>query len=76
MENALRFNPSLATMPKSAHLIEKVHSCAECPIRQLAIKHPKSVFARLHIWHKTWWPGWKAHQIGACISNAEAGARA
>jgi len=72
MENAQRFNPSLITIPKSAFFIEKVHSCADCPIRQLAIKHPKSVFARLHIWHKTWWPGWKAHQARACAFTAGA----
>jgi hypothetical protein len=72
MENTLSYDPKLATMPKVAHFIEKVHSCAECPIRQLAIKHPKSVFARLHIWHKTWWPGWKAHQARACAFAAGA----
>ena len=66
MENTQRFNTNLATIPKSASFIEKVHRCADCPIRQLAIKQPKSIFARLHIWHKTWWPGWKAHQARAC----------
>ena len=76
MENTLSFDPKLATMPKSAFFIEKVHRCADCPIRQLAIKHPKSVFARLHIWHKTWWPGWKAYQARACSFNAREGARA
>jgi hypothetical protein len=70
MENTQRFNTNLVTVPKGAFFIEKVHSCAECPIRQLAIKHPKSIFARLHIWHKTWWPGWKAHQARACAFTA------
>ena len=65
MENVQQYNPRLATISKSACLIEKVHRCAECPIRQLAIKHPHSMFARLHAWHKTWWPGWKAHQARA-----------
>ena len=72
MENTQPFNTNLVTIPKSAFFIEKVHSCADCPIRQLAIKHPKSVFARLHIWHKTWWPGWKAHHARACAFAAGA----
>ncbi|MCX6001816.1 MAG: hypothetical protein NTY79_04710 [Chloroflexi bacterium] len=76
MENTQRFNTNLVTIPKSAFFIEKVHRCADCPIRQLAIKHPKSIFASLHIWHKTWWPGWKAHQARACAFAAGAGARA
>jgi hypothetical protein len=66
MENTQRFNPNLVTIPRSAFYIEKVHRCAECPIRQLATKHPRSVFAKIHSWHKTWWPGWKAHQARAC----------
>jgi hypothetical protein len=70
MENAISINPNLATIPKSAHLIEKVHRCADCPIRQLAIKQPHSVFARLHIWHKTWWPGWKAYRSRVCAHAA------
>jgi hypothetical protein len=32
----------------------------------LAMKRPRSIFARLHAWHTTWWPGWKAHQARAC----------
>jgi hypothetical protein len=66
MENTQQFNPELATVSKSALLIAKVHNCADCPIRQLAIKQPRSLFARLHIWHKTWWPGWKVYQVRAC----------
>jgi len=72
MENTQRLNSNPVTIPDSAFFIEKVHRCADCPIRQLAIKHPKSVFARLHIWHKTWWPGWKAHQARACAFAAGA----
>lgn len=66
MENMQRLGADLVTIPNSAFLIEKVHRCADCPVRQVAIKHPKSIFARLHIWHKSWWPGWKAHQARAC----------
>ncbi len=70
MENTQRFNSNLVTIPKSAFVIEKVHRCADCPIRRLAIKQPRSVFARLHAWHKNWWPGWKAHQARACAFTA------
>jgi hypothetical protein len=66
MEDTARFDSGLGTMPKSAFIIEKVHRCADCPIRRLAAKRPHSVFAGLHAWHKTWWPGWKAHQVRVC----------
>lgn len=42
--------------------IEKLHRCDDCPIRRRAMAKPQSVFARLHRWHATWWPGWKAYQ--------------
>jgi hypothetical protein len=76
MENTKRFNPNLVTIPRSAFFIEKVHRCAECPIRRLAIEQPQSVFARIHTWHKTWWPGWKAHQARACAFAGKAGIQA
>jgi hypothetical protein len=72
MENTQRFNPNLITIPRSAVLIEKVHRCADCPIRRLAAKQPQSVFARFHAWHKTWWPGWKAHQARAVAFTGKA----
>lgn len=72
MENIRKLNPDLEAISRSALLIDKVHSCTDCPIRQLAIKRPHSVFARIHIWHKNWWPGWKAHQARACAYNARA----
>ena len=74
MENARQFNPVLVSIPRSAVLIEKVHRCAECPIRRLGIQQPHSVFAGIHNWHKTWWPGWKAHQARGCAfkTNAQA----
>ena len=62
MENVLQNKNNPATITRSTMVIAKVHGCAECPIRKLAVKHPHSVFAVLHNWHKTWWPGWKAHQ--------------
>ena len=74
MEIVQRLNPDLVTIPRSALYIEKVHRCADCPIRQLAMKHPHSLFARMHAWHKTWWPGWKAHQARACACKTRAGA--
>jgi hypothetical protein len=70
MENTQRFNTNSVAIPRSAFFIEKVHRCAECPIRRLAAKQPRSVFARMHAWHKTWWPGWKAHQARACAFAA------
>ncbi len=42
--------------------VEKVHSCADCPIRCRAVAKPRSIFARIHRWHAAWWPGWKLHQ--------------
>ena len=35
MENKIEFNPDLGTIAMSAFIIEKVHSCADCPIRKL-----------------------------------------
>ena len=72
MENTNQFNPNLGKLARSAFIIEKIHRCAECPIRRMAIKRPRSVFARLHAWHKTWWPGWKAHEARACAFRAMA----
>ena len=72
MENTNQFNPNLGTITRSALLIEKVHRCADCPIRRMAIKRPRSIFARLHTWHKTWWPAWKAHEVRACAFSAMA----
>ncbi len=62
MEKIFKFNPDFGNIPMSACIIEKVHNCADCPIRKMAMKRPHSIFARLHAWHATWWPGWKAHQ--------------
>ena len=39
----------------------KLHKCADCPIRCYAVKQPRSIFARIHRWHITWWPGWKIY---------------
>jgi hypothetical protein len=66
METTIKVNPDLGNLAMSAFIIEKVHRCADCPIRKLAIKQPRSIFARLHMWHKTWWPGWKAHEARTC----------
>jgi hypothetical protein len=40
----------------------QLHRCADCPIRCQAMKKPHSVFAQMHRWHQTWWPGWKIYQ--------------
>ncbi len=42
--------------------IMKLHRCADCPIHCQAKAKPRSLFARLHRWHMTWWPGWKIYQ--------------
>lgn len=77
METTIKFNPELGKIAMSAFIIEKIHSCEDCPIRKLAIKQPKSIFARIHMWHKTWWPGWKAHQARrTCPYAARAGMQA
>jgi hypothetical protein len=70
METTIKFNPDLGKIAMSAFIIEKVHRCADCPIRQQAIKRPHSIFARLHAWHTTWWPAWKAHQARTCVYAA------
>jgi hypothetical protein len=71
--NTLRpLNPDFGSIAWSAIAIDKVHSCTDCPLRKLAAKQPRSIFARLHIWHASWWPGWKAHQARACAYRATA----
>lgn len=66
MKNTIQSTPEFGNIARSAIIIEKVHRCADCPIRKLAIKRPKSIFAKLHAWHKTWWPAWKSHQARTC----------
>jgi hypothetical protein len=66
MENTSTFHPESTFVARSAVLIDKVHPCADCAIRKLAIRRPRSIFALLHNWHKNWWPGWKAHHPPAC----------
>jgi hypothetical protein len=75
MENTSQLNSKFGTLPKSALMIDKLHSCTDCPIRQMAMKQPHSIFARLHAWHRTWWPGWNAHQARACALRANASNR-
>ncbi len=72
MENSTKFNPDFGNIGMSACIIEKIHNCDDCPIRKMAMKRPHSIFARLHTWHATWWPGWKAHQARACALSAGA----
>ena len=50
--------------------IEKVHRCADCSIRCKARAKPQSLFARIHRWHMSWWPGWKAYQEMRARSQA------
>jgi hypothetical protein len=76
METTQQLNPDLGTIAKSAFLIEKNHPCEVCPIRKLAIKQPRSIFAKLHAWHMTWWPAWKAHEARTCAFADKAGIKA
>lgn len=72
MENTSRFNPDPVTITRSAFIIDKIHQCDDCPIRKMAIKQPRSIFARIHAWHASWWPGWSAHQARTCAYRAMA----
>ena len=42
--------------------IMSLHPCAHCAIRCKGEAKPHSLFARIHRWHHTWWPGWKIYQ--------------
>lgn len=42
--------------------VMSLHRCEDCPIRCQAAKQPRSIFARIHRWHKNWWPGWQIYQ--------------
>jgi hypothetical protein len=44
--------------------IMKLHPCATCAIKRKAAQNPDSIFAGIHAWHKTWWPGWKMYRDG------------
>jgi len=77
METTIKFNPELGNIAMSAFIIEKIHRCDDCPIRLMAIKQPKSIFARIHMSHKAWWPGWKAYEARrTCAYAARAGMQA
>ncbi len=49
-----------------------VHKCADCAIRCKAARKPRSIFARIHRWHATWWPGWKLYQAQLAARAAKA----
>jgi hypothetical protein len=49
-----------------------LHKCADCPIRCQASRKPRSLFARIHRWHATWWPGWKLYQAELRVQAAKA----
>ena len=56
--------------------IMKLHRCEDCAIRCNAIKKPHSLYARIHRWHRTWWPGWKIYQSELRDRNARSTPRA
>ncbi len=49
-----------------------LHKCANCGIRCRASRKPRSLFARVHRWHATWWPGWKLYQAELAVQRAKA----
>ncbi|RPH74071.1 hypothetical protein EHM76_04180 [bacterium] len=55
--------------------IMKLHRCADCSIRCKAVNKPHSLFARVHRWHSTWWPGWKIYQAELRNRSAKATGR-
>ncbi len=56
--------------------IMNLHRCADCPIRCHAKAKPRSIFARIHRWHSTWWPGWKIYQRELRARDVKTPARA
>jgi hypothetical protein len=50
--------------------IMKLHRCADCPIHCHAQKKPKSLLARIHRWHRIWWPGWQIYLEDLRLSAA------
>jgi hypothetical protein len=54
----------------------KLHRCEDCPIRCQAGKKPRSIFARIHRWHITWWPGWQMYQAELRARRANAASAA
>ena len=56
--------------------VNRLHRCEDCSIRCKAVAKPRSLFARIHRWHKTWWPGWKAYQTELRARGVRATARA
>ncbi len=56
--------------------IMKLHKCNNCAIRCRASRKPGSLFARIHRWHSTWWPGWKLYQAELRLRAANAMPRA
>jgi hypothetical protein len=53
----------------------KLHRCADCPMRCHAMVKPRSLLARIHRWHTTWWPGWKIYQADQRIQAGKETAR-
>jgi len=56
--------------------IMKLHPCSTCSIRCMAAGKPHSLFARIHRWHMTRWPGWKIYQAEMGTRNSRPAAHA
>jgi hypothetical protein len=48
----------------------KLHKCSDCPIRRQASRKLGPLFARIHRWHATWWPGWKLYLAERGVRSA------
>jgi hypothetical protein len=70
MDTTQKFYLNSRIITRTGIMIDKVHNCADCPIRKAAAKRPGSLFAKMHNWHKNWWPGWQAHQTRTCPLNS------
>ncbi len=67
------------TSEKESEIVERImslHRCEDCPIRCAAVKKPRSIFGRIHRWHRTWWPGYKIYRREQQARAARATGRA
>ncbi len=79
MDNIQARTWETGTSEKESEIVERImrlHRCEDCPIRCAAVKKPRSIFGRIHRWHRTWWPGYKIYQREQQARAARATGRA